>query len=79
MKNTWQMGQEKQTKGKFTDLAHCFGKIHRERKGKQERRIEKWIVLNVSRLILTQQKVLLCDAGNVTKCQSILLDRKSVV
>lgn len=31
------------------------------------------MVLNMSRLILTQQKVLLWDAGNVTKCQSILL------
>lgn len=41
MKNTLEMGKEKQTRGKFTDLAHSFGRIHRERKGKQGRRIEK--------------------------------------
>lgn len=72
MQNTWEMRREKQTKGEISDLAPSFGKTPRERKGEQ-RRIEKQLFVKVSRLLLSQQRALLCDTGDVIECHRILL------
>lgn len=72
MQNTWEMRWEKQTKGEISDLAPSFGKTLRERKGEQGR-IEKQLFVKVSRLLLSQQRALLCDTGDVIECHCILL------